>query len=52
VLVLPFGFLAYHLTHGVGVLIGLVRIVAGRQPVAKNAPAWTLPAAPQMAMKR
>ena len=35
-----------------GVLTGLLRILVGRQPVAKSAPAWTLPVAPQMAMKR
>lgn len=52
VVVLPFAFLAYHLTHGVGVLGGLIRILAGRQPVTKTAPAWTRPVGtPSIAMK-
>lgn len=50
-LVLPFGFLTYHLTHGFGVLVGLLRILAGRQPVAKAAPAWTLPVPHRAAAK-
>jgi glycosyltransferase involved in cell wall biosynthesis len=39
-LLLPFGFLAYHVTHGVGVLSGVLRILVGAQPVSKSDPAW------------
>jgi succinoglycan biosynthesis protein ExoA len=38
---LPFAFLSYHLTHGGGVVLGLLRIAIGAQPVAKSDPAWT-----------
>jgi glycosyltransferase involved in cell wall biosynthesis len=40
-LLLPFGFLAYHLTHGVGVLVGVVRVLVGAQPMSKSEPGWT-----------
>jgi glycosyltransferase involved in cell wall biosynthesis len=43
---LPFGFLAYHLTHGLGVLAGVARVAVGAQPVSRSEPAWTPLAAP------
>lgn len=47
--VLPFGFLAYHLTHGAGVLLGLSRIALGVPPVRKADPAWTAALWPSIA---
>jgi glycosyltransferase involved in cell wall biosynthesis len=44
-LTLPFAFLSYHVTHGVGVVIGLLRIALGAQPMSKSDPAWTTVAA-------
>lgn len=41
VLLLPVGFLAYHVTHGLGVLAGVLRLAAGAQPVSKSDPAFT-----------
>ena len=40
VLFLPFCFFAYHLAHGIGVLRGLARVIAGRAPVARTEAAW------------
>ena len=40
-LTLPLSFFSYHFTHGFGVVLGLVRIMFGAQPVAKSDPAWT-----------
>ena len=37
---LPLSFVAYHLTHGAGVLVGMARIVLGTQPTKKNDPPW------------
>jgi glycosyltransferase involved in cell wall biosynthesis len=39
-LFLPFSFLAYHVTHGLGVLAGIGRIVLGKQPTKKSDPPW------------
>ena len=41
VAILPFGFLAYHLTHGVGVLAGIARLAFGTAPVRRQDVAWT-----------
>jgi glycosyltransferase involved in cell wall biosynthesis len=41
VLCLPFCFLAYHLTHGVGVLAGLAKIASGSSPARRHASRWT-----------
>jgi glycosyltransferase involved in cell wall biosynthesis len=38
---LPPLFFAYHFLHGVGVLIGLVRIATGTAPVQKCGPPWS-----------
>jgi glycosyltransferase involved in cell wall biosynthesis len=40
-LLLPFGFFAYHVTHGVGVLVGVLRVLVGTQPVSRSQPGWT-----------
>lgn len=37
---LPPSFVAYHLTHGAGVLVGMLRILLGNQPTKKNDPPW------------
>jgi glycosyltransferase involved in cell wall biosynthesis len=42
VVFLPFCFLAYHLTHGAGVLIGLARIALGMQPTKRSDPRWSV----------
>jgi succinoglycan biosynthesis protein ExoA len=39
-LFLPLSFLAYHLTHGLGVLAGVLRIALGTQPTQKTDPPW------------
>jgi hypothetical protein len=43
-IVLPFCFLAYHLTHGLGVLTGLARIAFGVQPPKRQDPRWAIDA--------
>lgn len=42
-LTLPLAFLSYHVTHGAGVVIGLLRIATGTQPMSKGDPAWAAP---------
>ncbi|HUR92447.1 MAG TPA: glycosyltransferase family 2 protein [Gemmatimonadaceae bacterium] len=42
VLLLPPCFLAYHLTHGIGVLVGVLKLLVGGQPVRRDDPAWTV----------
>jgi hypothetical protein len=37
---LPLSFLAYHVTHGLGVLAGIGRILLGTQPTKKSDPPW------------
>lgn len=37
---LPLSFLAYHMTHGIGVLAGVMRIALGTQPTKKSDPPW------------
>lgn len=36
VLILPFGFLAFHLSHGLGVLLGISKLALGAAPVQKT----------------
>jgi len=36
ILVLPFGFLAFHVSHGLGVLLGVTKLVFGLAPVQKK----------------
>ncbi len=35
ILVLPFGFLAFHISHGLGVLVGVFRLLLGTAPIQK-----------------
>ncbi len=49
IFILPFCFAAYHITHGLGVLIGLVKIVFGAAPVRRTEPAWVVPEASKSA---
>ena len=55
---LPLCFLAYHLTHGAGVLVGLGRIALGMQPAKRSDPRWSVdersstPGALQVAVSR
>ena len=37
---LPLSFLAYHLSHGLGVLVGGAKILLGTQPTKKTEPPW------------
>ncbi len=36
ILILPFGFLAFHISHGLGVLLGLLKLLFGTAPVQKS----------------
>lgn len=36
ILILPFGFLAFHLSHGLGVLLGVMKLLFGVAPVQKK----------------
>ncbi len=36
ILILPFGFLAFHISHGLGVLLGLLKLLFGTAPVQRN----------------
>lgn len=40
VVTLPLSFLAYHLSHGLGVLVGGAKILLGTQPTKKTEPPW------------
>jgi hypothetical protein len=40
VVALPLSFLAFHLSHGLGVLVGIVKILLGTQPTKKSEPPW------------
>jgi succinoglycan biosynthesis protein ExoA len=40
VVTLPLSFLAYHLSHGLGVLVGGAKILLGTQPTKKSEPPW------------
>ena len=40
VVTLPFAFFAYHFMHGLGVLIGLLRLATGTAPVQKSREPW------------
>ena len=42
VLLLPPCFLAYHFTHGIGVLVGVLKLLVGGQPVRRDDPAWSV----------
>lgn len=36
IIILPFGFLAFHISHGLGVLLGITKLVIGAAPVQKK----------------
>lgn len=36
ILILPFGFLAFHISHGLGVLLGVLKLTLGIAPVQKK----------------
>ena len=36
IFILPFGFLAFHISHGLGVLLGILKLLLGIAPVQKN----------------
>jgi glycosyltransferase involved in cell wall biosynthesis len=40
VIVLPFCFFGFHFLHGLGVLVGLARLVTGSAPVQKGSEPW------------